>query len=64
MSPALRKKSTAAFTKIGGGVLALAGTGMAIKGALSPAIEMYDALNEAAAKVSTILRLKPSSGTR
>ena len=58
------EKSTAAFTKIGGGVLALAGTGMAIKGALSPAIEMYDALNEAAAKVSTILRLKPSSGTR
>jgi TP901 family phage tail tape measure protein len=44
------EKSTAAFTKIGGGVLALAGTGMAIKGALSPAIEMYDALNEAAAK--------------
>ncbi|MGS2728159.1 phage tail tape measure protein [Enterobacter sp. CFEC93] len=44
------EKSTAAFTKTGGGVLALAGTGMAIKGALSPAIEMYDALNEAAAK--------------
>ena len=44
------EKSAAAFTKIGGGVLALAGTGMAIKGALSPAIEMYDALNEAAAK--------------
>lgn len=44
------EKSTAAFTKIGGGVLALAGTGMTIKGALSPAIEMYDALNEAAAK--------------
>jgi TP901 family phage tail tape measure protein len=43
-------KSKAAFMRIGGGVLALAGTGMAIKGALSPAIEMYDALNDAAAK--------------
>ncbi|KZQ99259.1 phage tail tape measure protein [Enterobacter hormaechei subsp. steigerwaltii] len=43
-------KSKAAFMQIGGGALALAGTGMAIKGALSPAIEMYDALNEAAAK--------------
>ncbi|EAV6479855.1 phage tail tape measure protein, partial [Salmonella enterica] len=32
------------------GVLALAGTGMAIRGALSPAIEMYDALNDAASK--------------
>ncbi|ECQ0151636.1 phage tail tape measure protein, partial [Salmonella enterica] len=28
----------------------LAGTGMAIRGALSPAIEMYDALNDAASK--------------
>ena len=37
-------KSKAAFMQIGGGALALAGTGMAIKGALSPAIEMYDAL--------------------
>ncbi|EBT9581472.1 phage tail tape measure protein [Salmonella enterica] len=44
------EKSKAAFTQIGGGTLALAGTGMAIKGALSPAIEMYDALNDAAAK--------------
>ncbi|HCR9767577.1 TPA: phage tail tape measure protein [Citrobacter koseri] len=44
------EKSKAAFMQIGGGVLALAGTGMAIKGALSPAIEMYDALNDAAAK--------------
>ncbi|EPX3666022.1 phage tail tape measure protein [Citrobacter koseri] len=44
------EKSKAAFTQIGGGVLALAGTGMAIKGALSPALEMYDALNDAAAK--------------
>lgn len=43
-------KSKEAFMRIGGGVLALAGTGMAIKGALSPAIEMYDALNDAAAK--------------
>ncbi|EAO2011457.1 phage tail tape measure protein, partial [Salmonella enterica] len=40
----------AAFMQIGGGVLALAGTGMAIRGALSPAIEMYDALNDAASK--------------
>ncbi|HBN5775729.1 TPA: phage tail tape measure protein [Citrobacter freundii] len=44
------EKSKAAFTQIGGGALALVGTGMAIKGALSPAIEMYDALNDAAAK--------------
>lgn len=44
------EKSKAAFTQIGGGALGLAGTGMAIKGALSPAIEMYDALNDAAAK--------------
>ncbi|MGR7213100.1 phage tail tape measure protein [Klebsiella aerogenes] len=44
------EKSNAAFMRIGGGVLALAGAGMAIKGALSPAIEMYDALNDAAAK--------------
>lgn len=44
------EKLNAAFTRIGGGVLALAGAGMAIKGALSPAIEMYDALTDAAAK--------------
>ncbi|VAL31645.1 putative tail tape measure protein [Enterobacter hormaechei] len=44
------EKSKAAFMQIGGGALALAGTGIAIKGALSPAIEMYDALNDAAAK--------------
>ncbi|HDN7364879.1 TPA: phage tail tape measure protein [Salmonella enterica subsp. enterica serovar Chester] len=44
------EKSKAAFMQIGGGVLALTGTGMAIRGALSPAIEMYDALNDAAAK--------------
>ncbi|EBJ0347426.1 phage tail tape measure protein [Salmonella enterica] len=44
------EKSKAAFTQIGGGALALVGTGMAIKAALSPAIEMYDALNDAAAK--------------
>jgi TP901 family phage tail tape measure protein len=43
-------KSKAAFKQIGGGVLALAATAMAIKGALSPAIEMYDAVNEAAAR--------------
>lgn len=44
------EKSKAAFMQIGGGAVALAGIGMAIKGALSPAIEMYDALNDAAAK--------------
>ncbi|HGV8759260.1 TPA: phage tail tape measure protein [Salmonella enterica subsp. enterica serovar Typhimurium] len=44
------EKSKATFMQIGGGVLALAGTGMAIRGALSPAVEMYDALNDAAAK--------------
>ena len=44
------EKSKEAFMQIGGGVLGLAGTGMAIKGALMPAIEMYDTLNDAAAK--------------
>ncbi|HBV8338139.1 TPA: phage tail tape measure protein, partial [Citrobacter freundii] len=44
------EKSKEAFMHIGSGVLALAGTGMAIKGALMPAIEMYDVLNDAAAK--------------
>ncbi|EKY7123445.1 phage tail tape measure protein [Salmonella enterica subsp. enterica serovar Bredeney] len=44
------EKSKAAFMQIGGGVLALAGTGVAIRGALSPAIEMYDALNDTASK--------------
>lgn len=44
------EKSKEAFMQTGGGVLALAGTGMAIKGALMPAIEMYDTLNDAAAK--------------
>ncbi|ECD5326429.1 phage tail tape measure protein [Salmonella enterica subsp. enterica serovar Muenchen] len=44
------EKSKAAFMQIGGGVLALAGTGMAIRDALSPAVEMYDALNDAASK--------------
>ncbi|EAS7586368.1 phage tail tape measure protein [Salmonella enterica] len=44
------EKSKVAFMQIGGGVLALAGTGMAIRGALSPAVEMYDALNDAASK--------------
>lgn len=44
------EKSKVAFMQIGGGVMALAGTGMAIRGALSPAIEMYDALNDAASK--------------
>lgn len=57
-------KSKEAFMQIGGGVLALAGTGMAIKGALMPAIEMYDALNDAAAKGSMILRLRPFSVMR
>ncbi|MGE6980724.1 phage tail tape measure protein [Kluyvera intermedia] len=44
------EKSNAAFKQIGGGVLALVGVGMAIRGALSPAIEMFDALNDASAK--------------
>lgn len=44
------EKSNAAFKQIGGGVLALVGVGMAIKSALSPAIEMFDALNDASAK--------------
>ncbi len=53
------EKSNAAFMRIGGGVLALAGAGMAIKGALSPAIEMYDALTDAAAKGIGSSVLKP-----
>lgn len=44
------EKSKAAFMQIGGGAVALAGVGMAIGGALSPAVEMYDALNDAAAR--------------
>lgn len=55
------EKSKAAFMQIGGGAVALAGVGMAIKGALSPAIEMYDALNDAAAKGLMIPRLRPFS---
>lgn len=44
------EKSNAAFKQIGGGVLGLVGVGMAIKGALSPAIEMFDAISDASAK--------------
>lgn len=43
-------KSKDAFKQIGGSLLAAAGVGMAIKAALSPAIDMYDALNEASAR--------------
>lgn len=44
------EKSKSAFKQIGGGALAMWGVGQAVKGSLSPAIEMYDALNDAAAK--------------
>lgn len=44
------EKSKNAFKQIGGGALAMWGVGQAIKGSLSPAIEMYDALTDAAAK--------------
>lgn len=43
-------KSKSAFKQIGGGALAMWGVAQAVQGALSPAIEMYDALNDAAAK--------------
>ncbi|MDT3614304.1 phage tail tape measure protein [Cronobacter sakazakii] len=43
-------KSKEAFKRIGGGALAMWGVAEAVKGALSPAIEMYDALNEASAR--------------
>lgn len=44
------EKSKNAFKQIGGGSLAMWGVAQAIQGALLPAIEMYDALNDAAAK--------------
>lgn len=44
------EKSRASFRQVGAGVLGLVGVGMAVKGALSPAIEMYDALQEASAR--------------
>lgn len=44
------EKSKNAFKQIGGGALAMWGVAQTIKGSLSPAIEMYDALNDAAAK--------------
>ncbi|KAF1367129.1 phage tail tape measure protein [Yokenella regensburgei] len=44
------EKSKGAFKQIGAGALAMWGVAQTIQGALSPAIEMYDALNDAAAK--------------
>lgn len=44
------EKSKNAFKQIGAGSLAMWGVAQSIQGALSPAIEMYDALNDAAAK--------------
>lgn len=44
------EKSKNAFKQMGTGSLAIWGVARAIQGALSPAIEMYDALNDAAAK--------------
>lgn len=43
-------KSRDAFKRIGVGALAAWGVGQTIKGALTPAIEMYDALSEASAR--------------
>ncbi|EIZ8990554.1 phage tail tape measure protein [Cronobacter sakazakii] len=43
-------KSKEAFKRIGGGALAMWGVAETVKGALSPAIEMYDTLNEASAR--------------
>ena len=44
------EKSQAAFSKIGIGAAALFGVGASIHGALGPALEMYDALQEASAR--------------
>lgn len=43
-------KSKDAFKRIGVGALAMWGVAQTVRGALSPAIEMFDALNEASAK--------------
>ena len=43
-------QSQKSFRRIGLGAVALWGVGQTIKGALSPAIEMYDALNDASAR--------------
>ena len=43
-------QSQKSFRRIGLGAAALWGVGQTIKGALSPAIEMYDALNDASAR--------------
>jgi len=55
---AFADKSKDAFKRIGVGSLAMYGVAQTIKGALSPAIEMYDALNEASARGidSTVLK--------
>ncbi len=47
---AFADKSKDAFKRIGVGALAMYGVAQTIQGALSPAIEMYDALNEASAR--------------
>lgn len=47
---AFADKSKDAFKRIGVGALAMYGVAQTIKGALSPAIDMYDALNEASAR--------------
>lgn len=47
---AFADKSKDAFNRIGMGALAMWGVAQTIKGALSPAIEMYDALQEASAR--------------
>ncbi|WP_395266267.1 phage tail tape measure protein [Enterobacter soli] len=43
-------ESQKSFKRIGLGAVALWGVGQTVKGALSPAIEMYDALNDASAR--------------
>lgn len=47
---AFADNSREAFRRIGTGALAMWGVAETVKGALSPAIEMYDALNEASAR--------------
>ncbi len=51
-------KSKDAFKQIGVGAMAMWGVAETIKGALSPAIDMYDSLSEASARVLTVPRSK------
>lgn len=54
--------SRRAFTQVGVGVGGLVGAGMAIKGALDPAIQVFDTLQEASARGVSDAALKQISG--